>query len=381
MHLSDQFLALAQQHLNALSADGAADRLALYLTERQEGSTPSLTLVAQSPEGVALPDSIAQDPSLRSSAPERRWYPLRYRSLLLGVLRAEQSEDGGQAAAHNRRLQTCAETLACIRGLELEQNRLNGQLDAQRQQLSVMVHQLRNPLTALRTYAQLLLRRLGPDDQQRPLVENLIREQVELDRYVTSLDRIGREELRLEPENATPLLLPPVPADAPDLTIADLLRPLIDRAAATATLQGRLWRAPQQWPRWTQTPRPAADAVTAEIVANLLENAFRYSPNGCDLGLYLHDHGVCVWDAGPPIPDSEREQIFLKGVRGSSSSERAGSGLGLALAQTLARQRGGQLELLRTPADLDHSLPNQGNAFLLSLPPTPPETPALNPPA
>ena len=381
MHLSDQFLALAQQHLNALTADGSADRLALYLTERQVGSEPSLTFVAQSPEGVALPDSIAQDPSLRSAAPDRRWYPLRYRSLLLGVLRAEQSEDGGQAAVHNHRLQTCAETLACIRGLELEQNRLNGQLDAQRQQLSVMVHQLRNPLTALRTYAQLLLRRLGPDDQQRPLVENLIREQVALDRYVTSLDRIGREELRLEPENATPLLLPPVPADAPDLTIADLLCPLIDRAAATAALQGRLWRAPQQWPLWTQTPRPAADAVTAEIVANLLENAFRYSPNGCDLGLHLHDHGVCVWDAGPPIPESEREQIFLKGVRGSSSSERAGSGLGLALAQTLAQQRGGQLELLRTPADLDPGLPNQGNAFLLSLPPTSPETPALNPTA
>ena len=381
MHLSDQFLALAQQHLNALTADGSADRLALYLTERQVGSEPSLTFVAQSPEGVALPDSIAQDPSLRSAAPDRRWYPLRYRSLLLGVLRAEQSEDGGQAAVHNHRLQTCAETLACIRGLELEQNRLNGQLDAQRQQLSVVVHQLRNPLTALRTYAQLLLRRLGPDDQQRPLVENLIREQVALDRYVTSLDRIGREELRLEPENATPLLLPPVPADAPDLTIADLLCPLIDRAAATAALQGRLWRAPQQWPLWTQTPRPAADAVTAEIVANLLENAFRYSPNGCDLGLHLHDHGVCVWDAGPPIPESEREQIFLKGVRGSSSSERAGSGLGLALAQTLAQQRGGQLELLRTPADLDPGLPNQGNAFLLSLPPTSPETPALNPTA
>ena len=46
MHLSDRFLALAQQHLNALTSDGAAERLALYLTERQEGATPSLTLIA-----------------------------------------------------------------------------------------------------------------------------------------------------------------------------------------------------------------------------------------------------------------------------------------------------------------------------------------------
>ena len=169
-----------------------------------------------------------------------------------------------------------------------------------------------------------------------------------------------------------------MPADAPDLTIADLLSPLVERAAATAALQGRLWRAPERWPSWTQRQRPAADAVAAEIVANLLENAFRYSPNGCDLGLHLHDHGVCVWDAGPPIPENERDRIFLKGVRGSTSSERAGSGLGLALAQTLARQRGGQLELLRSPAELDPCLPNQGNAFLLSLPPTTQERAALN---
>jgi len=199
MHLSDRFLALAQQHLSLLITDGVADRLALYLTERNGENTPSLTLVAQAPQDAALPASIAQDPNMRSSAPERRWYPLRHGSLLLGVLRSEQHADDGQPVAPAPRLQTCAETLACILGLELEQERLNGQLNGQRQQLSVMVHQLRNPLTALRTYAQLLLRRLGPDDQQRPLVENLIREQVQLDRYVSSLDQIGREDLRLEP--------------------------------------------------------------------------------------------------------------------------------------------------------------------------------------
>ena len=378
MHLSDRFLALAQQHLSLLITDGVADRLALYLTERDGENTPNLTLVAQAPQDAALPASIAQDPNMRSSAPERRWYPLRHGSLLLGVLRSEQHADDGQPVAPAPRLQTCAETLACILGLELEQERLNGQLNGQRQQLSVMVHQLRNPLTALRTYAQLLLRRLGPDDQQRPLVENLIREQVQLDRYVSSLDQIGREDLRLEPENSTPLLLPPVPSNAPDLTIADLLSPLVERAAATAALQGRLWQEPKQWPNWTHRPRPAADAVTAEIVANLLDNAFRYSPNGCDLGLHLHDHGVCVWDAGPPIPAEERKRIFLKGVRGSTSRERAGSGLGLALAQSLAQQLGGHLELLCSPAELDPSLPTHGNAFLLSLPPTERETATLN---
>ena len=39
--------------------------------------------------------------------------------------------------------------------------------EQQRLQLNLMVHQLRNPLAALRTYAQLLLRRLGPDSDHR----------------------------------------------------------------------------------------------------------------------------------------------------------------------------------------------------------------------
>ena len=244
-----------------------------------------------------------------------------------------------------------------------------------------MVHQLRNPLTALRTYAQLLLRRIGPDDQQRSLVESLIQEQDQLNRYLQSLDRIGQGELRLEADASTPLLLPPVPVDAPDLTVADLLNPLIQRASATATLQNRPWHGPDQWTAWTQAARPAADAVMAEIVANLLENAFRYSPPGCALGLKLLNHAICVWDAGPSIPATEHERIFQQGVRGSSSTDRPGSGLGLSLARRLAENRGGSLNLHTEPKTLDADLPAQGNAFLLKLPAIEQEQATQNPAA
>ena len=108
----------------------------------------------------------------------------------------------------------------------------------------------------------------------------------------------------------------------------------------------------------------------AEIVANLLENAFRYSPAGCALGLKLLNHAICVWDAGPSIPAAERELIFQQGERGSSSSDRPGSGLGLSLARRLAENRGGSLELNTEPSSLDTNLPAEGNAFLLKLPPT-----------
>ena len=111
-------------------------------------------------------------------------------------------------------------------------------------------------------------------------------------------------------------------------------------------------------------------ATVGEIVANLLENAFRYSPPGCALGLRVLNHAICVWDAGPSIPATEHERIFQQGERGSSSIDRPGSGLGLSLARRLAENRGGSLNLHTEPKALDPELPAQGNAFLLKLPAT-----------
>jgi hypothetical protein len=111
----------------------------------------------------------------------------------------------------------------------------------------------------------------------------------------------------------------------------------------------------------------------AEILANLLENAFRYSRPGAGVGLHVTataDGGweLCVWDGGAPIASEERERIFEPGERGVSSAELPGSGLGLALARQLARQLGGDLRLERSPAQVAQGLPEQGNAFVLRLP-------------
>ena len=115
----------------------------------------------------------------------------------------------------------------------------------------------------------------------------------------------------------------------------------------------------------------------AEIVANLLENAFRYSPGGCPLGLQSQGDArdgwwLTVWDAGPAIAPAEREAIFQRGVRGSRGAAIPGTGLGLALARELARNLGGELELISPPAAVDPALPTEGNAFRLRLPPGPP---------
>ena len=369
MQLSNRFLTLVQQQLQSFSSDEALSKLVVYVAQGSEGDTPILSMVDQwPPDGGRLPE-IANDPGLRVPAPERHWYPLRHNELLLGVLRAEQHRETAWPDHLEGRLQASAAALAYSLGLELERRQLLDELHQQRQQMNLVVHQLRNPLAALKTYAQLLLRRLGPEHLQRPLVKGLLQEQEQLTRYIASLDQIGRENLPHRSDGPTPLLLPESLTEVPELTIKQLLIPLIERAAATAALQNRVWRSPSHWPAWTQTIRTQDDGVVSEIVANLLENAFRYSPKGCSLGLGVFEHSIVIWDEGPPIPEDEQQLIFQKGKRGTRGKDQPGSGLGLALARELAERRGGELLLSTSPSHLDPSLPVHGNAFLLNLPP------------
>ena len=71
-------------------------------------------------------------------------------------------------------------------------------------------------------------------------------------------------------------------------------------------------------------------ATVGEIVANLLENAFRYSDPGGDLGLWIALESdqlqLAVWDSGPLIDVEERERIFRRGERGRHGAKLSGTG-------------------------------------------------------
>ncbi len=370
MQLSERFLTLVQQQLISFEAEADLQQLVVYVAQSKDGQSPTLEAVGQWPTGGKPLPPVEADEGLRAPSPDRRWYPLQEGSILLGVLRAERFgvDDDDWSERLDQRLKATAAALAQCLGLELDRSRLLDQLSAQRDQIGLMVHQLRNPLAALRTYAQLLLRRLGPESKHLSLVEGLLSEQDQLNRYISALDELS--QVKLPPSDGgvpAPLLLPPVVSKGPSLTVKALLIPLIDRAAATAHLQGRQWFSPSKWPDWTNEPRKVGDGVIAEIVANLLENAFRYSFPNRPLGLFLNHAGVCVWDGGPCIIADERERIFQKGVRGKNVEGRSGTGLGLALGRQLSEQIGGSLSLIIPPSKVDSSLPEEGNAFFLRI--------------
>jgi signal transduction histidine kinase len=343
-------------------------RLVLYVARSSQGADPRLDAVQQWPRSEGQLPPVESDPALRAPAAERRWYPLRQGDLLLGALRAERHANEDWDPRLDRRLQASAAALAQCMSLDLERRRLLDQLEAQREQLHLLVHQLRNPLAALRTYAQLLLRRLDPDSRHRPLVQHLLEEQAQLDHYICSLDRIGKDTPVIADSGHQALLLPPGLPGRAGVNLQDLLLPLTERAAATAALQGRRWLGPEDWPSWSVSQRAPEDHVVAEIIANLLENAFRYSPANAPLGLLIGDDWICVWAGGPAIAAAERERIFQQGERGSCSQDQPGSGIGLALARRLAEERSGSLKLCCRPRQLDPSLPEEGNAFVLRLP-------------
>ncbi len=379
MQVSKRFLALLDQQLAQFTDRPDLLALVVYLALPGENGKPSLVPIGEWPRQLTLPAEGPADggPAPRAGAEPgqaRRWLALRDDRLLLGALRVD-TEHWPWPQGLGDRLEATARCLTEALRLDLEQQRLGRELDRRDEQLRLLVHQLRNPLAALRTFGQLLRRRLEGDAGNRTLVDQLLGEQRQLNRYVDAIDLLAAPAL--EPAvlaaatAAPPQLLPAGLAGQKPESLAATLAPLLERASATANLQGRPWHGPDALPSW----RGDGGAV-GEIVANLLENAFRYSAAGAAVGLRCSAPAaeglqLVVWDGGPAIPELERQAIFQRGVRGSTGQRLSGSGLGLALARDLARSLGGELSLVVPPAALDPALPAEGNAFQLSLPAAP----------
>jgi hypothetical protein len=368
MPVSKRFLSLVNFQLAQFADRSDVTSVVVYVTEPGGSGEPDLIPVGHWPSASRSLPALTSDSDLRRPSDQRRWLAMRQGGVLLGALLVESTALPWPEPLQQRLLSVshCLTEGLC---LDLEHHRLQVQLQQQREQLKVLVHQLRNPLAALRTFGQLLMRRLEHDPRNLPLVEGLLQEEHQLQRYVDAIDALDRLEPVISPGTAaTPLLLPPSLGDDSAQPLAALLQPLLQRADATAALQRRPWHGPDRLPQWQ-----GDGGSVAEILANLLENAFRYSRPGAGVGLHVTataDGGweLCVWDGGAPIASEERERIFEPGERGVSSAELPGSGLGLALARPLARQLGGDLRLERSPAQVAQGLPEQGNAFVLRLP-------------
>jgi len=94
--------------------------------------------------------------------------------------------------------------------------------------------------------------------------------------------------------------------------------------------------------------------IIAQALANLLDNAVKYTPSGgaVTLGVARRDSGeieFAVTDTGPGVPAAERDHVVQRFVRLEGSRNEPGVGLGLSLVVAVARAHGGRLELTDAP--------------------------------
>jgi signal transduction histidine kinase len=122
---------------------------------------------------------------------------------------------------------------------------------------------------------------------------------------------------------------------------------------AGVTLQTHLDAAPA----WADPVR------AAQIVANLLSNALKYTPKGGLVRLHAATDGpwgvLRVSDTGPGIPADELPHVFDRFFRGRTARP-AGTGIGLTVVAELAAAHGGTAEVA--------SQPGQGSTFTVRLP-------------
>jgi two-component system sensor histidine kinase KdpD len=92
------------------------------------------------------------------------------------------------------------------------------------------------------------------------------------------------------------------------------------------------------------------------VLANLLQNAIKYSPPGTPVGISAHlttngELEFSVEDAGPGVPVESRQRIFEPYYRNSSNLafQIPGHGLGLAICQHIVREHGGRIEVTDRP--------------------------------
>jgi two-component system, OmpR family, sensor histidine kinase KdpD len=222
--------------------------------------------------------------------------------------------------------------------------------------LRAVSHDLRSPLMAILTSAGALAHgelSLAPDDR-RELVETILDEAERLDRIVRNLLDLSR----LQAGAAAP-----EPSDWP---VDDLVLQALDGVEAGSRVEVVL---PDDSPLVHADPHQ-----TERVVANLVENALRYSPPDEPVRVQVRQTGsevlVRVVDHGPGIPSGEADRIFEPFQRGSLRIPARGAGLGLAIARGFAEANGGRVWV--------ESHAGQGATFVLALPVavTPVEVPA-----
>ncbi len=220
--------------------------------------------------------------------------------------------------------------------LALANQRLR-EIDQQKDEfLSQVSHEVRTPMTSIRSFSDILLNSRDMDEAEKLRFLGIIQnESLRLTRLLDGILDLNREDID-EPARDGTSFDPETALDQAMASCEALAR------AAGVTLK-RSSRARRAWVHGDHDRY-------AQVFINLISNAIKYNDSPAPTvtvasALRKGVYEARVVDNGPGIPEAERERIFVKFARGPMPRQ-AGVGLGLAISRQIVERAGGSLSLV-----------------------------------
>jgi signal transduction histidine kinase len=196
-----------------------------------------------------------------------------------------------------------------------------------------VAHDLRTPLNRLRNRLEAAQRRLGPQGSETVEIEAAVQETDQLIATFNALLLIAEADAGAARGAMMPTDLAPVVVD-----VTELYAPLAEEKGIAFAL------APSG-----HVMIDGNSSLIAQALANLIDNAIKYTPAGGRIAVSLADLGdqveLRVADTGPGIASEDRARVVERFVRLEESRNSPGTGLGLSLVAAVARFHNGELRL------------------------------------
>lgn len=332
------------------------DRKRPYLTKAVVDSREPLLISNLTPQDLeAVAQSSEHLQLLRAMAPKSMIsVPLASRQELLGTLTFVSSTSSRKYGPANLRL---ALTIAERASLAIENARLyraalhaTGMRD---QVLSVVAHDLRNPLNTILLHASALQRPKAHPERRKQQHREMI------ERAAGRMNRLIQDLLDVAVMEAGHLKV-----DKVLLSPGEIVGEAVDmqRALATASSIELVMEAA------ADVPQIFADRDRLlQVFENLIGNAFKFTPAGgqVTVGVARGESGALFWvaDTGRGMPPEDLERIFDRFWQASARAGRLGAGLGLPITKGIVEAHGGRIWA--------ESTPGQGSRFIFAIPEAP----------
>jgi len=207
-------------------------------------------------------------------------------------------------------------------------NALERSIESQRQLVADASHELRTPIAALRSNIQIFLEaeRL-PEEDREGLQESILAELDELTQVVADVLELARGSATSRLES---------------IELDTLAREAVERTQRRAPdLQFKLELEP--------TVIVNSPERVNRAVANMIDNARKWSPPDGEVTVVLRDGTLTVRDHGPGFEERDLPHVFDRFYRAETARRLPGSGLGLAIVKQAAQALGGQAEADNAP--------------------------------